>query len=62
MVFPIDEADQKKKDAAALKNVATRLRDLLGDTRAVPRRLAGTVSSALDELLTALDSESSRAA
>lgn len=62
VVFPIDEAEQKKKDAAALKNVATRLRDLLGDTRAVSRRLAGTVSSALDELLTALDGESSRAA
>jgi hypothetical protein len=60
-VFPIDEATRKQRDAAALKNVATRLRELLGETRAVPRKTAGDVASALDRLLAAL-AESDEAA
>jgi hypothetical protein len=53
-VFPIDEATRKEQDAAALRNVAKRLKEILGDTRAVPRRLAGEVGEALEKLLTAL--------
>jgi hypothetical protein len=54
VVFPIDEGERKKKDAAGLKNVATRLKELLAETRAVPRRLAGEVSESLERLLEAL--------
>lgn len=57
VVFPIDEAAQKARDAAGLRNVATRLRELLGETRAVPRRLASEVSAELDRLLEALAEE-----
>jgi hypothetical protein len=57
VVFPIDEKTRKKQDAAGVKNVAKRLRELLSETRAVPRRLAGEVSESLDRLLEALGSE-----
>jgi hypothetical protein len=57
VVFPIDEKTRKKQDAAGLKNVAKRLRELLAETRAVPRRLAGEVSESLDKLLETLGSE-----
>lgn len=55
VVFPIDEAQRKARDAAGLKNVATRLRELLSETKVVPRRLAGEVGGALDRLLEALE-------
>ena len=55
VVFPIDEKTRKKQDAAGVRNVAKRLRELLAETRAVPRRLAGEVSESLDKLLEALD-------
>jgi hypothetical protein len=57
VVFPIDEKTRKKQDAAGVKNVAKRLRELLSETRAVPRRLAGEVSESLDKLLAALGAE-----
>ena len=53
-VFPIDEATRKERDQAALRNVAKRLQEILGETRAVPRRLAGEVGEALEKLLQAL--------
>jgi hypothetical protein len=61
-VFPIDEGTRSKRDAAGIKNVAKRLRDLLGETHAVPRKMAGEISSALDRLLEALAAEDERAA
>ncbi len=61
-VFPIDHADKKKKDATALKSVATRLRELLGETRAVPRSVASEVKASLDALLAALATDEERAA
>jgi hypothetical protein len=61
-VFPIDEGTRKQRDVAALKNVATRLRELLSDTRAVPRKTAGEVASALDRLLEAIGAASDAAA
>jgi hypothetical protein len=61
-VFPIDEAEKKKRDAAGLKNVATRLRELLGDTRAVPKKVAADVSAALDTLLEILADKDEKAA
>ena len=61
-VFPINESEKKQRDAAGLKNVATRLRELLGETRAVPKKLAVDVSSSLERLLEALDAAAERAA
>jgi hypothetical protein len=54
VVFPIDEATRRKRDAAGVRNVAKRLRELLIETRAVPSKLAGEVTGALDRLLDAL--------
>lgn len=61
VVFPIDEGTRKQRDQAGIKNVATRLRELLGETRAVPRKLAGEVTSTLDRLLEALADEEAAA-
>jgi hypothetical protein len=61
-VFPIDEAAQRERDAAALRNVAKRLQDLLGDTRAVPRRLALETAEAVGKLLGALAKGEEKAA
>lgn len=62
VVFPIDAATKKARDAAGLKNVAKRLKDLLGETRAVPRRLADEVTSSLEKLLAELEAKEERAA
>lgn len=61
-VFPIDHAERKKRDAAGLKNVATRLSELLAETRAVPKRLAAEVTSSLNTLLEALGKQEHEAA
>lgn len=50
-LFPISESDKKTKDKKDLKAAATKLKELLAETQAVPRRLASTVGDALDELL-----------
>jgi hypothetical protein len=55
VVFPIDEDTRAARDSAGVKNVARRLRELLGETRAVPRKLASEVSSVLDRLLEAIE-------
>jgi hypothetical protein len=55
VVFPVDEGTRRTRDIAGLKNVAKRLRDLLAETRVVPRKLAGDVSAVLDELLEAIE-------
>jgi len=54
VVFPIDDAERRSRDAAGVRNVAKRLRELLEETQAVPRKLAREVSGALDRLLDAL--------
>jgi hypothetical protein len=54
VVFPIDEKTRRLKDAAGVKNVARRLRELLTETRAVPRKVADEAGEALDALLEAL--------
>jgi hypothetical protein len=61
-VFPIDEATRKERDAAGLKSVARRLHELLGETRAVPRRLAAEVDDAVTKLLEALAKKEDAAA
>jgi hypothetical protein len=54
VVFPIDEGTRRRRDAAGVRNVAKRLRELLVETRAVPAKLAADVSGALDRLLAAI--------
>ena len=61
-VFPIDESEQHKRDAAAIKNVAGRLKELLAETRAVPKKLANEASEALEKLLGALAERAEKAA
>jgi hypothetical protein len=61
-VFPIDEAAKKERDAAALKNVAKKLHELLGETRAVPRRLALEVAEQVGRLIEALGKDEEKAA
>ena len=54
-VFPIDPDARRARELAGLKNVARRLRDLLGETKVVPRKLAGEVGAMLDHLLEAIE-------
>lgn len=62
VVFPISADERRTRDSAGLRNVAKRLRELLGETRVVPRKLAGDVVEALDKLLEALPGQSEEAA
>jgi histidine ammonia-lyase len=55
VVFPIDEDTLAARDAAGVKNVARRLRELLGETKAVPRGLASEASAVLDRVLDAIE-------
>jgi len=52
-IFPISDADKKKRDAAAVKNVAKRLYELLGETDAVSRALASEAQDVLARVLDA---------
>lgn len=61
-VFPIDAATKRARDVAGLKNVATRLKELLAETRAVPRRLADEVGEQLERLLAEIEEKEERAA
>ena len=60
-LFPVSDADKKVKDKKDLKSTATKLRELLAETNAVPRRLASTVGEAIDQLLTELASSAKAA-
>jgi hypothetical protein len=62
VVFPIDDDARRARDVAGVRNVATRLRELLAETKAVPRRLSGEVDAVLGRLLDALESRDERAA
>jgi hypothetical protein len=55
VVFPIDEDTRRARDLAGIKNVAKRLRELLGETAVVPRKLAVDVAALLDELLDVIE-------
>lgn len=56
-VFPLDHKERKERDAAGIKNVAKRLRELLADTRAVKKATSARVTEALDELLAEVGAE-----
>ena len=61
-VFPIDPSERKRRDLAAIRHAAMRLRDALASTRAVPRTTADEVTAKLDELLDAVDETKKSAA
>jgi len=61
-VFPMNDDDRRRRDAAALKNVATRLRELLDETSLLPAKVSKETAHALDRLLEALPSSDERAA
>src|SRR4051794_1602522 len=60
-VFPVAAGEKKAHDTAAVRNVAKRLRELLDETKVVPRRLAGEVAETLDRLLETLTDEEAAA-
>jgi hypothetical protein len=62
VAFPASEEDRKNRDTATLRNAANRLRDLLPETRAIPKKLAREVATALERLLGALRDEAEEAA
>ena len=62
VVFPMNDGDKRAHDASGLKNVAKKLRELLGETRAVPKKLASELTSELDRLLDALATKEEKAA
>ncbi len=62
VVFPLDDDARKEKDQGALRAAARRLREILGETKAVPRRLATETLTALDALLEELGDGESKAA
>ena len=61
-VFPIDQSERKRRDLVAVRQAATRLRDALASTRAVPRSVVDDITAKLDELLEVVDSKKSAAA
>lgn len=60
-LFPVSEKDKRASNRKALKATATRLRELLADSSAIPEALASSVGEALDELLTELNAEAKAA-
>jgi hypothetical protein len=62
VVFPISDADRSARDIATLKAAAARLRDLLPETKAVPKKLANEVAAAVERVLEALESKATEAA
>jgi hypothetical protein len=60
-LFPVSEHDKRESSKKAIKTTATKLRDLLADSNAVPKRLAQTVGEALDELLAEISGEAKAA-
>jgi hypothetical protein len=62
VVFPISDEDRSARDASTLKAAATRLRDLLPETKAVPKKLANEVGAAVERILEALEAKDHKAA
>ena len=62
VVFPLAPGDKKARDAAGVRNVARRLRELLDETSALPKGLAREALEVIDRVLTKLDENDERAA
>src|SRR5262249_25431698 len=60
-LFPVSEKKKEETTRRALRQTASKLRELLTDTDTVPKRLASTVGEALDELLAHLGGEAKAA-
>jgi hypothetical protein len=54
-LFPVSDHDKRESAKKSIKQTATKLRDLLADSDAIPQRIASTLGEALDELLSQLD-------
>jgi ribosomal protein S7 len=53
-VFPLGDTERRERDTAAIRNVAGRLRELLGETDVLPRSVAKELGMALDAALAAV--------
>lgn len=53
VLFPVDPAEKRQRDAAAVRNVAKRLSELLGDTDVVGKALAAEAKDVLARVLEA---------
>jgi hypothetical protein len=62
VVFPLSDDDRRSRDAQTLRAAATKLRDLLPETKAVPKKLIGEVAGVLERLIAALASDEEEAA
>jgi hypothetical protein len=62
VVFPVSAEDRRSRDAATLRSAASRLRDLLPETKAVPKTLAREVATILERLLAAVGDGAEKAA
>jgi hypothetical protein len=60
-LFPTTEHQKKESARKDIKKVATKLRDLLSETDAIPKRVSGAIEGALDELLSELNGEAKAA-
>jgi hypothetical protein len=60
-LFPVSENDKRESNKKALKSTATKLRELLADTKVVPKHVASRVGELLDELLSELSGEAKAA-
>ena len=60
-LFPVPEEQRKGKERQSIKHSATKLKELLEESKLVSRGLAKTVTSALDELLSELAAEAKAA-
>ena len=60
-LFPTTDHQKKENARKDIKKVASKLRELLQETDAVPKRVAAPVESALDELLLELNGEAKAA-
>ena len=57
VIFPVDADVKKQRDVAAVRNVAKRLRELLGETTVVSKTLATEARAMLDRVLEAVEPE-----
>lgn len=60
-LFPVSESDKKDKDRHSIKQLATKLRDLLAETGAVPKKVANEARESLESLLSVV-ADSAKAA
>jgi hypothetical protein len=60
-LFPTTEHQKKEAARKDIKKVATKLRDLLAETDALPKKVVSSVDTALDELLAELGAEAKAA-